>query len=426
MRNLFDQYSQPENRLTHALLSCLSKDRRLLGHFVIWAAGQRKLPKALGVLEQTLPGEPVEFSETEAERRGLPDGCITDGTRWSLLIESKFAAALSADQLRRHLRTATRHGLTDSRLLLLTVGEVTQKLPSQVIARRWSDVYQWLVRESRRSEWAQIAKEYLEVAEARGIEQQYLKEGTVTVFSGIPFGRSEPYSYIQAKRELGLFLNELRSDRRLQRRLGTDPNGRGRGAITGRAGYGVWDFLSLKSAARSKLFTKFPHLTVGIRDTRLEVYVTVPNGVRSEVRGNILGRSHEDFDRLVHDVHRRLCVALRKHPGASPMIVLVQRHYASQRSPAIHDAQLRFDSRTGFKGSQSRGRVKHQPEWLRVVYDVLKNRRSNLQFQIGADFPYDRCPVVASPQITEIAVAVWLACEPLVKTALGSWGRPKS
>lgn len=28
MRHLFDQYSQPENRLTHALVSGLAKDQR--------------------------------------------------------------------------------------------------------------------------------------------------------------------------------------------------------------------------------------------------------------------------------------------------------------------------------------------------------------------------------------------------------------
>lgn len=418
MRNLFDQYNQPENRLTHALLSCLSRDHRLLRRFVRWIPETHRISKAIEVLEQALPGELGEISETDAERRGLPDGCISDGTGWALLIESKFAAPLSVDQLRRHLRTAARHGLTESKLLLLTVGEIKHKLPASVTARRWSEVYEWLAREGYRSEWAQVGREYLEVAEARGIEQKYLKEGTVTVFSGIPFGRSEPYSYIQAKRVLGLFLDELRKDRRLERRLGTDPDSKGRGAITGRSGQGVWDFLSLKSASHSKLFTEFPHLTVGIRDTRLEIYVTVPNGVRSRVRQNVLGRSYEDFARLIQDIHSRLCVALRKGQGAAPMIVLVQRHYPSQRSPAIHDAQLRFDTSTAFTGSPSRKHVKHQPEWLQVVHDVLKNRRSNLQFQVGADFPYDRCPVVASQKITEIAVAVLLACEPLVKTAL--------
>ena len=421
MRNLFDQYSQPENRLTHALLSCLSKDRRLLGQFLIWATAQRKPSRKLEVLEQSLPGEAADLPEEEAERRGLPDGCITDGDNWALLIESKFAAAVLPDQIHRHLRTAIRHGLTDCQLLLLIVGEPPERLPPRVWARRWSEVYQWLVAQSPRSPWARIARDYLEIAETRGVQAEYLREGTLTVFSGIPFGPSEPYTYPQAKRLLGLLLGELRKDRRLHRELGVDPAGQGRGAITGRTGQAVWDFLSLAEAADSKQFTELPHLTVGIRDTRLEIYITVPNGVRPRVRENIVGGSFEHFERLIHSVSRLLCKVLRKYPGAVPMIVLVQRHYPTQRSPAIMDAQLRFDTRTVFSEgrSKSRGGVRHQAQWLQVVHDVLTNRRSNLQFQIGADFPYESCPFVARPQVKDAAVSVWLACKPLVKAALG-------
>ena len=39
MRNVFDQYKQPENRLTHALVSSLSEDSNLLKNFVRWIAG---------------------------------------------------------------------------------------------------------------------------------------------------------------------------------------------------------------------------------------------------------------------------------------------------------------------------------------------------------------------------------------------------
>ncbi len=34
MRNVFDQYGQPENRLTHALATCLHEDRAFLGEFL--------------------------------------------------------------------------------------------------------------------------------------------------------------------------------------------------------------------------------------------------------------------------------------------------------------------------------------------------------------------------------------------------------
>ena len=133
----------------------------------------------------------MDLSEEDAERRGLPDGCISDGIDWALLIESKFASAVSSDQLRRHLRTASRHGLNGCRLLLLTVGEVRQRLPVGVLARRWSEVYRWLM-SRRRSPWMRIAAEYLEVAELRGVQEEYLREGTLTIFTGIPFSAEDP------------------------------------------------------------------------------------------------------------------------------------------------------------------------------------------------------------------------------------------
>ena len=54
MRNIFDQYAQPENRVTHALMTALDEDRGLLGLF------SRELvrvkapvdPRKLSVLEQ--------------------------------------------------------------------------------------------------------------------------------------------------------------------------------------------------------------------------------------------------------------------------------------------------------------------------------------------------------------------------------------
>ncbi len=60
MRNLFDQYKEPENRLTHALACCLAEDRTLLRRFVRWAALARPPAKArLEVLEQRIPSEPT-------------------------------------------------------------------------------------------------------------------------------------------------------------------------------------------------------------------------------------------------------------------------------------------------------------------------------------------------------------------------------
>ena len=46
MRNLFDQYDQPENRLSHALAVCLHEDRTLLRGFLAWIGAKPPLPAA--------------------------------------------------------------------------------------------------------------------------------------------------------------------------------------------------------------------------------------------------------------------------------------------------------------------------------------------------------------------------------------------
>jgi hypothetical protein len=100
LRNLFDQYRQTENRITHALLSALHEDRRLLRLF-LHELVKAKPPvdaRKLVVLEQQYPGEeePIgeelseEDEEKELDRRGIPDGWIfAEQQAWCVVIESK-------------------------------------------------------------------------------------------------------------------------------------------------------------------------------------------------------------------------------------------------------------------------------------------------------------------------------------------------
>jgi hypothetical protein len=199
MRNLFDQYNQPENRLTHALVSALAEDEKLLRQFIRWITGKSPTkPHKLVVLEQRLPGEP-EITVEESERRGLPDGWIHDNDECALLIESKVAVSLKSDQLLRHQRTAIRRGFNDINILAIDVIVPRKKLPDGVVFKKWSEIYEWLTSKSKDSEWAGRVANYLEVAETKLSADGYLKEGTITVFSGVPFDAEEPYNYPEAK-----------------------------------------------------------------------------------------------------------------------------------------------------------------------------------------------------------------------------------
>lgn len=428
MRNIFDQYTQPENQLTHALVCCLNNDRGLLGRFIRWAIDEETPPiSSLKIVEQRLPGEEEPADEDEAERRGIPDAWIHDGNEWCLLIESKIESPLRRDQLERHLKTAERRGFANPRLLSLVTKNPQGSVPDRVKIVEWSKVYSWLCLQ-RASEWAKRVVDYMEILEGKLVAIEYLTEGTLTVFSGIPFGPDRPYSYPEAKRLLRLAMNQLRTRVDLQKELGMDPEGLGRPAITGKdvasawGVWGVWDFLRLKEARRETIFTKCLHLTLSIQQERLFALVAIPNGIQSKYRRNFLAGGKEGFFGLFKQTHARIQEALREVGGTAPWIHLVQRRYRTQRSQPIVDASLEFDLRTAgciSTKKKEKPSIKIQPEWLQAVHDALTEKRSNLQLAVGAMFFYGRCPAANTREILDHIANVWLACRPLIRKVLG-------
>ena len=243
MRNVFDQYSQPENKLTHALACCLHEDRRLLRSFVKRYAGECPPVSKLAVIEQSLPGE-EQPDEDEATRRGLPDLWIHDNECWSLIVESKVQAAVNPDQLRRHRATANRRGFDNH--LLLAISPETPSARSLGGAKHvlWTDVYKWLRRHHSTSEWALRMSTYMEALEARMTADGYLTHGSLTTFAGINFTADSPWNYPEAKRLLGLAMDQL-AKRDDLRKLRVDATTGRRSAITGTHGAAVWDYLPL-------------------------------------------------------------------------------------------------------------------------------------------------------------------------------------
>jgi hypothetical protein len=420
MRNLFDQYNHPENRLTHSLVSSLANDPLLLSKFIRWATGLKSPSSQLTVVEQTLPGEEEPGDEEEAERRGLPDGWIFDGKGWCLIIESKIESPLTRDQIERHRRTAERRGFTNVHLLAL-VSDLPKSatLNRMLSVRKWAQLYCWL-RQERKSEWAVRLASYMEILEQKMVRDNYLREGTLTVFSGIPFGTEEPYNYFEAKRLLRLAMDELRKRGDLKKQLRMDSESKGRSAITGRAGTRIWDFLRLTQAKDAVSFTEFPHLTLSIQQELLLAIVTVPHGIRGEFRRNLLAGGYDSFCSVFRTVLDNLNKSLKGVDGAAPWAEIIQRRYPTQREQPIIDARLQFDLRTAFERHKAVGNsVKQQKQWLEATYEALAEKNSNLQLGVGAIFRYDRCPDVQTPKILDRVAAVWLGCKPLIETLIG-------
>jgi len=419
MRNLFDQYETPENRLTHALASCLAEDRRLLRQFVRWSTGKMPSGSAqVEIIEQQLPGDP-EVAEEVAERQGLPDMCIHDRDTWCLAVESKVMSSLSADQLRRHEGTIRRRGFSDVNLLAITTGGKVPRIADGVYHKSWTDVYKWSRQHQAVSPWAGRLAEYLEVAEMRMAASGYLTEGTLTEFSGVPFGPKHSYNYPEAKRALVLLMRELRKHQELTRELHVDLTAEGRPAITGTSGTYVWDYLRLDDSPTDN-FGKAPHLTACLHQNDVWVMLCLPNAMKSVYRSRVRDIGPQGFADLLQTIALRAETALREAAGVQPWIQLLQRRYPTQRSAPIVDGRLEADLRTLLDPSE-RGQadIRKQPVWLATAYDLFVQRRGNVQLGIGVAFPYARCPATQSSELVDHVAAAWIACKPPVDLVFG-------
>ena len=238
MRNVFDQYSQPENQLTHALVVALDQDRSvLLKPFLKWLSVD-EVPdiRCLQIVEQQQPGVMISGEEFDAEsQKGLPDASFFNENGWALLVESKVQATLKNDQLRRHRLTAQRCGFPDPQLLAIVVdrNEAVRIHGASVV--EWREIYSWFRLQRKKSRWAEHFSDYLEIFESKYLAHNYNIRGTLTMFDGFHFDDDHPFHYREAKRLLRPLGEELRESDELDT-LGVDLDAPGRGMITGSQG----------------------------------------------------------------------------------------------------------------------------------------------------------------------------------------------
>jgi hypothetical protein len=423
MRNIFDQYSQPENRLTHALAVCLYEDRKLLRYFLRFV--KVKPPTRvdqLEVEEQSIPGDFQEVGTTGVdEPKGLPDIVIHDGSEWCLIVENKIQAHLSNDQMERHKSTLRRRGFECIHSLAMTKDA---KQPAKgIICRRWSDLYEWLGKNGVRGEWAERLRSYLRVAEARLIEQGDFTEGTLTMFDGFPFSTKNPYTYGEGKRLLRLATDALKKEKRLKE-LGMDQETDGRGAIKGRGGSGVWDYLLLKDRPEGAKSTNYPHLTLGVHRDELEIGITIPNSVAGDVRKRLKELGTDGLKTLNERILRRAraVLSMNDSKGTRLEAYALQRHYRSQSSPAITDAELRYKLETSQTGKS--GKVKRQSEWAELFAKLLSHKRSNIQFGYDIRLPWETKGLNSRDSL-RIIVDSWCAMKPLLEVIRASQDRKR-
>ncbi len=323
MRNVFDQYDQPENRLTHALMTTLDREQKLVRPFLKWLKA-RNLPAKSDILlaEQGVPGAAI-VDANELESKGLPDGCFYTDDDWLLMLECKVQDSVKFDQLKRHLATAKRHGFETPHLVVIAVDE-NPNLPEGVTSVSWRQVYSWFNKHANKSHWTKEFVRYMEVFERKMLDEGYGIRGTITMFDGLRFDEETPYTYREGKRLIRLLGDELQKRSDLHK-SGVAPKGKRRSAITGKLADGVWDFLPLRKAD-GKHFTKHPHLTIGLQSTYAVAAVTFPNGMKG-FRKRFREMGAETFLEQMVMQERRLRPIIVKSKNAKPLIIIQQRHF---------------------------------------------------------------------------------------------------
>jgi len=409
LRNIFDQYDQAENKLTHALILTLYHERRLIVPFLKWL-GIKNIPslRNIELSLQQLPGEANRAIPLGED--SVPDACFCDNDNWAVIIESKVQASISIDQLKRHCKKTINFGYNDIFLVLITVNTATKRLPGGTINVEWKSIYRWFVSISQKYEWARYFVEYMQVYESKMVAQDYNIEGTLTMFSGFCFNKDSPYTYREGKRLIKLLGQEFRKNTRLVTGIGIDPESEGRPAIT-QGEYGsVWDFIQLKNS-QGNVFTSHPHAAIVIRPEEAAVSITVPNGIKGGIKKRFNKYDFQQFDALLAKIEHNLKSVIGRVPGAKPTIGVAQRHYKSRRSYPEIDGKIEVDLRT-IANRKGTG-LKHQPTWSKAIFDLLIHKRTNMQLHIAVIFPFS-AKYMQNSKAIDIMVDAWIAMKPLL------------
>lgn len=394
VRNIFDQYTQPENRLTHALAQVLSGSQRLIRDFVRFAVGVEP-PKGILVLNcQAFPGErQISLDDEEAERLGVPDIWIWHASgEWAVLCECKLTATTTAWQLERHKAQARRRGFRTIHLLVISAEDSrSSALPERVKGvpvawTSWARLFRFLSTSSRDALTVQFLT-YMRIVEGQLMARKGYDGPPLTTFTGVPFGPGHPYTRAEATVLLRALMAEFRN--RLQKSpvLPVEISIR-RPAIALRP----WDIVGFKFADPQRSFNKYPHLTVGIDDEKVGLALTLPaqdvSGSWLRLRTASVDQQTEtlrEVGRRVRPIRRR---AARDIWEPKVFLDLFQRHFYAQRYSTL-DGQIKFDLDTvvGNVG-KTHGRTKALPAWLAAFHSVLeKTPHANFEFQLRAEWP---------------------------------------
>jgi hypothetical protein len=192
-------------------------------------------------------------------------------------------------------------------------------------------------------------------------------------------------------------MDSLEEDERLLSELGFHPEKKPKRRSGVEATDSVWDYLS--PMEKDGHHTKAPHFTVGISIEHADAMLTIPN--QTKVLRHFVKK--HNLDAFIEAI-KTFLRAIDKHnlnkAGCQPCIVTKQRRYRTIREVYAVDGNLTFDLRTleGLPRTGNSPPIRIQPEWTEFCYHLLRDKKSNIQFQIGMHFIYGYTKKLDQPE----------------------------
>ncbi|MGB4101458.1 MAG: hypothetical protein WBK91_06090 [Alphaproteobacteria bacterium] len=414
MLNPFNQYDGDENRLTHALAITLERSPQFMESFVNLCDAKRLLGKDVRVEIQVVMRSSDGLAET-----AIPDLLLVDASgRRGLVFEAKVGSSLNLLQLQRHEARAIDYGVAIVGKYAITGREIdAEKIADwkknlihktwQHIA--WTRIYEIANHLKSHCEWSKDLADYLGIVAGQRGDKDMDSKVKLTTFTGIPFknprtkktpNSEHAYDPNQAKRHLLALVDNLEEDKKLLADLGfaKDQKPRRRGSIE--AADAVWDYLS--PLGQDDHHISGYHFTIGIATGHATAMLTIPHAsdefkkLRRFIKDNDVRIFEQSIEAFLIELDRR---GLNK-AGFQPCIVMKQRRYRTMREVYAIDGSLTFDLRT-LVGRLADGKIpaiRKQPEWTTFCYQLLKEKNSNIQFQIGVHFIYGQAEGLHTPE----------------------------
>lgn len=412
LNSIFDQYSNQENRLTHALLQTIGSSEWLLSTFL---REMFRINDFSGFFEISTQKVPLAQGDKEPKDiQSIPDAwIINEKQSLGIAIEVKNKKkSLRADQLYKHAKRICAY---KSRYLLVISPDLEQppllskpialnRMNVRLVWQSWDKIYIW----ARKLEVRRAIKDKRDKFLVSSFRDYLERRREILGFQGIFF--IDHFDVEQAKQILSAEMEEVKSHvgkiyKILVRR---------RPGITTFSQEGVWDCFGTKEG-----FTKDLHLTISIHEKYQDISLTIPNASISA-----WARLKEVFSDK--NLLRELLQILKRLRKRIPHLYLefIQRHFIAQRI-GIRDGFMEFDIDTlGAPFKKRASGVREFQMWKAAIGEAVLNKKGvNGQVMFKVRYYFSETKDIHNPSFIKTAKHTIEALKPLYDFLRGS--KPK-